>query len=327
MTDINSEIAIVTAETIHDKIYVIRGQQAMLDFELAELYGYTTKRFNEQVRNNIGKFAEDFRFQLTNEEWDNLRSKKSTSSWGGRRYLPYAFTEQGIYMLMTVLRGELATQQSIALIRLFKQMKDYVVESSALPDGKSALALAVQTSENTRAIGELKAGLAETQETLSSFMAGFAEGTPFGREYLIMDGMTLEADVAYRQIYGLAQRSVFVVDNYIGVKTLLHLRHVQQGVGVTVFSDNVGRGLAKAEFEDFCREYPDVSVAFKRTCGAFHDRFLVLDHGTENERVFICGSSSKDAGRRTTVIMESTLPELYRDMVDGLLDNPDLQLR
>ena len=87
----------------------------MLDFELAEIYGYSTKRFNEQVKNNAGKFDEDFLFQLTRDEWEILRSKNSTSRLeqgsGGRRYLPYAFTEQGIYMLMTVLKGELATKQ------------------------------------------------------------------------------------------------------------------------------------------------------------------------------------------------------------------------
>ena len=96
------EIILINEETIQDRIYIVRGQKVMLDFELAEIYGYTTKRFNEQVKNNIERFDEDFRFQLLKEEFDNLRSKKSTSSWGGTRYLPYAFTEQGIYMLMTV---------------------------------------------------------------------------------------------------------------------------------------------------------------------------------------------------------------------------------
>ena len=87
--------------TLKDKIYTIRGQRVMLDSDLAEIYGYSTKAFNQQVKNNIEKFDEDFRFQLTNEEAENLRSKILTSSWGGSRYLPYAFTEQGIYMLMT----------------------------------------------------------------------------------------------------------------------------------------------------------------------------------------------------------------------------------
>lgn len=106
---------IISEETIKNKIYIIRGQRVMLDMELAEIYGYTTKAFNQQVKNNIHKFDDDFRFQLTKDEWANLRSKKLTSSWGGTRYLPYAFTEQGIYMLMTVLKGDLATKQSKSL--------------------------------------------------------------------------------------------------------------------------------------------------------------------------------------------------------------------
>ena len=111
-------------ETIESMIYIIRGQKVMLDFELAEIYGYETRTFNQQVKNNINKFDEDFRFQLSKNEWDEiLMSKKLISSWGGSRKLPYAFTEQGIYMLMTVLKGDLATKQSIALIDAFKQMK------------------------------------------------------------------------------------------------------------------------------------------------------------------------------------------------------------
>lgn len=106
------EIILVNEETIQDKIYIIRGQKVMVDFELAEIYGYTTTRFNEQVKNNIEKFDKDFMFQLTQEEFENLMSKKSTSSWGGRRKIPKVFTEQGVYMLMTVLKGDLAVTQS-----------------------------------------------------------------------------------------------------------------------------------------------------------------------------------------------------------------------
>ena len=105
------EIILINEEMIQSKIYIVRGQKVMLDFELAEIYGYTTKRFNEQVKNNIERFDEDFRFQLLKEEFDNLRSKKSTSSWGGTRYLPYAFTEQGIYLL-TFPRRSLRTMKN-----------------------------------------------------------------------------------------------------------------------------------------------------------------------------------------------------------------------
>ena len=94
-------------ELITSKIYIIRGQKVMLDFELAEIYGYETKNFNKQVKNNNDKFDEDFMFQLSKEEYKEiLRCKNFTSSWVETRHLPYAFTKQGIYMLMTVLKGE-----------------------------------------------------------------------------------------------------------------------------------------------------------------------------------------------------------------------------
>ena len=129
----NAELAIVDERTLRDKIYVVRGVKVMLDFELAEIYGYTTTAFNQQVKNNSEKFeGDDFCFYLTQEEFRNLMSKNLISSWGGRRKPPRVFTEQGIYMLMTVLRGKLATQQSRALVRTFRAMKEYIVENQAL---------------------------------------------------------------------------------------------------------------------------------------------------------------------------------------------------
>ena len=122
------ELELLDEKSIKDKIYFIRGKEVMLDSDLAKIYGYTTTRLNEQVHRNISKFDEDFMFRLTEEEFNNLISHFATSSWGGKRYLPYVFTEQGIYMLMTVLKGEKAVNQSKALIRIFKKMKDFVIE-------------------------------------------------------------------------------------------------------------------------------------------------------------------------------------------------------
>ena len=128
------DVLVIGEDDLKDKIHLIRGQKVMLDADLAEIYGYETKAFNRQVKNNIEKFeGEDFMFRLSRSELSICsRCKNCTSrnvalfsgNKGGTRYLPYAFTEQGIYMLMTVLRGELATKQSRALIRMFKQMKD-----------------------------------------------------------------------------------------------------------------------------------------------------------------------------------------------------------
>ena len=102
----------------------------MLDYDLASIYGYETRRFNEQVKNNIERFDDTFRFQLTDSEFNILKSNFSTSSWGGTRKLPFAFTEEGIYMLMAVLKGDLAVSQSKKLIKLFKRMKDFIIKGS-----------------------------------------------------------------------------------------------------------------------------------------------------------------------------------------------------
>ena len=133
-----AEFPLIDETLLKSRIYTIRGVKVMLDADLAEIYGYSTKVFNQQVKNNIEKFDEDFRFQLNDTEITSLsRSKILTSMQvkgvkGGRSYKPYAFTEQGIYMLMTVLKGERATAQSKALIRLFKQMKDCIVQNQQL---------------------------------------------------------------------------------------------------------------------------------------------------------------------------------------------------
>ena len=125
---------LITTDDIRSKVYIIRGQQVMLDKDLAEIYGYEVKKLNQQVKRNIERFPEDFMFRLSNSEIDSVRSQFVTSrkkdffagQEGGRRYLPYAFTEQGIYMLATVLRGELAEQQSIFIMRTFREMRHYI---------------------------------------------------------------------------------------------------------------------------------------------------------------------------------------------------------
>ena len=125
---------LITTDDIRSKVYIIRGQQVMLDKDLAEIYGYEVKKLNQQVKRNIERFPEDFMFRLSNSEIDSVRSQIVTSrkkdffagQEGGRRYLPYAFTEQGIYMLATVLRGKLAEQQSIFIMRTFREMRHYI---------------------------------------------------------------------------------------------------------------------------------------------------------------------------------------------------------
>ncbi len=117
----------IPQETIETKIYIIRGQKVMIDYDLAYLYGVSTKVFIQAVKRNKRRFPHDFMFQLTSTEFEILRSQIVTSSWGGRRYLPYAFTEQGVAMLSSVLNSERAIQVNIQIMRAFTKMREMVI--------------------------------------------------------------------------------------------------------------------------------------------------------------------------------------------------------
>ena len=336
------EIILINEETIKSKIYSVRGRKVMLDFELAEIYGYTTTKFNQQVKNNIEKFDEDFMFQLTKEEFDNLISKKLTSSWGGRRKLPKVFTEQGIYMLMTVLKGDLAIRQSKALIRTFKQMKDYIIENQDLIGEREYLQLSMQISQNIHTTMELRSDLNDVEDQMAEVMDGLSNvvtrselsevmnefGEPhIKRGYLVLNGNPFKADVVYDEIYRQAKKSVFIVDNYIGLKTLEKLINIQDGVDVSIFSDNLVKGLRQSIFDDFSKEYPNLKIQLFHSGGIFHDRYIILDYGTNDEKIFLCGTSSKDAGGRITSILEDPDRKKYDSMIKDLLKNKKLVLK
>lgn len=119
-------------EIISRKIYVIRDQKVMLDSDLAELYNVETRRLNEQVKRNGSRFPMDFMFQLTMEEWDNLKSQNATSSWGGRRKLPYAFTEHGVLMLSSVLNSDRAIAVNIQIMRVYTQIREMLLTNNEL---------------------------------------------------------------------------------------------------------------------------------------------------------------------------------------------------
>ena len=317
-------LMILNETDLRSKIYTIRGLQVMLDFDLAAIYGYETKRFNEQIKNNIERFDEDFRFQLSEDEFRNLRSNFSTSSWGGLRYVPYAFTEQGIYMLMTVLKGDLAVRQSKTLIRIFKQMKDFIVQSQNVLASPELLKLSIQTAQNTDDIREIQQTMV-TKDYLQTVIKDFTD-PGIRRDYLFFNGETVEAAIAYSTIYSAAKQTIFVIDNYINLKTLALLKTVKPNVKVVIFSDNIGHYLHKTEFDDFCKEYPNVNIELRTTGGIYHDRYILIDHGTADEKIFHCGGSSKDAGARTTSISQVEDKSLYKNIISDLQQTPMLVL-
>ena len=316
MVTTENKITIVDEKSIKDKIYIVRGQKVMIDSDLARIYGYSTKDFNRQVKNNIEKFDSDFMFQLTDDEikilsrCKNFTSMQTKGVRGGRVYNPYAFTEQGIYMLMTVLKGELALKQSKSLIRLFKNMKDYIVSDSFI-DMRDFMKLSLQTVENTNLINEIKENMA-TKEDLANIMDNFIIPEKY-REFLILNGESVEADIAYNNIYSLAKKSIYIIDNYINLKTLVLL-------------DNVNNGLHKKELDDFRGEYSNIDINFIEVGGIIHDRYIVLDYNTNNEKIYHCGTSSKDAGKRINTIMEINDRDNYHIIINKLLNGKRLMI-
>ena len=316
-----NDLMIYDEDDLKSKIYIIRGVQVMLDFDLAKIYGYETRYFNRQVNNNIERFDKDARFQLTKEEFQNLMCKNFTSSWGGTRKLPYAFTELGIYMLMTVLKGELAVSQSKTLIRLFKQMKDYIIQlQNVLPSSEMRL-FSIQTQRNTEDIRQIK----QQVNDLAIVIKDFTDPN-IKKDYLFFNGQTVEADLAYSEIYSHAKKTIHIIDNYIGLKTLVLLKSVAKNVKVTIFSDNVNHSFHSAEFADFQKEYPNVNIKLKTLGGTYHDRYIFIDSGTQNEMIFHCGGSSKDVGKRVTSITKVEDVMLYQGIISSLQDNPILKL-
>ena len=297
-----NEISILEENSIRSKIHVIRGQQVILDFDLAQIYGYETRRFNEQVKNNSERFDEDFRFQLTKEEFEslNLMSKISTSSWGGTRKLPYAFTEQGIYMLMTVLKGNLAVTQSKMLIRTFKEMKHFIQNNShifaELDNIKNHLLQSdLHHKETDKKIKELfslmdKYNIKETQG-------------------IFFQGQIFDAYAKFESFLTAAKKEIILIDNYVDLSILQRLAKKKKGVNVTIYTDPKTK-LTAQDIQAFNNQYPTLTVNHTTKT---HDRFLIIDKTT----IYHIGASLKDLGKKCfgfTVFDPNFIPMILKNI-------------
>ena len=331
---------LITTDDIRSKVYIIRGQQVMLDKDLAELYGYEVKRLNEQVKRNISRFSEDFMFQLNKEEIPEKFSKsqiatlneKSNRQGSNIKKMPFAFTEQGIYMLATVLRGELAKQQSIFIMRTFREMRHYIKQNQQFVTRSEMELLASKVTE----ISVQTAGLIDKQKqtdqnvdliqkNVEQLSENFISEKDV-KNFVIYKGQKLEADIAYIGIYQQAKKSIYVVDDYMNAKSLQHLSQKADGVEVILFTENGkgGRGfLTNSLVTDFQNEYPPLRIKPNPDC---HDRLIVLDYGEETERVYHCGASSKDAGKKLCAINQITETAIIHPVIDRLLSLPDKKI-
>lgn len=312
----------------------------MLDYDLAEFYGYEVKALNQQVKRNIDRFPEDFMFQLKKEEVPKEFSKSqivTLNEKGDKRgtnikKMPYAFTEQGIYMLATVLKGQLAEQQSIFIMRAFREMRHYIKQNQQFVTPSELRLVTAKVSE----ISVQVAGIVDwknksedrfdnIQRSIDALSENFVLEKDF-KNFVIYKGQKFEADAAYIDIYQQAKKSIYVVDNYVNTKTLQLLSQKQEGVEIVLFTEN-GHGkkgfLSTAVVNDFLQEYPPLRIKPNADC---HDRLIVLDYGEPTEQAYHCGASSKDAGKKLCAINIIIETSMIHPLIDKLLLAPDKQI-
>ena len=326
----DSKAVVVPVGDLSDVVYRIRGYYVMLDADLAMYYGYEVKRINEQAKRNSDRFPEDFMFQLTDSEVEELRSQNATANINTKsRSNPYVYTEQGTYMLATVLKNEIAVTQSIAIMRAFRNMRHYIRENHQFVTKNEMKLLTDALSNKTNEIAtkqaETEIQIQDIKNSIDRINENFVNEVE-QKNFVIYKGQKFEADKAYIEIYQSAKKSIYVVDDYVNVKTLHLLSQKKAGVDVIIFTEN-GHGrkgfLTASEVTDFDNEYPTLTIKPNPDC---HDRFIVLDYGLKTEKVYHCGASSKDAGKKVCAINVIENTALVHPIINALLKNPDKAL-
>lgn len=281
---------------IQNLIYVIRGQQVMLDSDLAILYGYEVKRLNEQVKNNINRFPLDFMFQMTREEVKDLRSKFSTANINPKsRSLPHVFTEQGIYMLATVLNGEVAESQSIFIMRTFREMRRFIANNAFMFEKINSIELKQleYQMESDEKFGKIFEYISTHEED---------------NQKIFFDGQIFDAFSLLTDIIGHAQKEIVLIDGYMDVITLNILAKKNTGVDIFAYTLPSAR-ISALDINNFNTQYPTLIV--KKTT-AFHDRFLIID-GVEGYHI---GASLKDAGKKCFGINKIESLDAVKDIMN-----------
>ena len=279
-----SDVEKYETEKIKNLIYTIRGKQVMLDSDVAMLYHYETKNINKAMKRNIERFPEDFCFQLTEKEVENLRFQFGTSSlekenYGGRRYLPYVYTEQGISMLAGVLKNEIAIQVSISIIRAFIEMRRFILLNGQvfqeIDDIKG------QLLEHDKKFDEVFDELQRKQE--SEF-----------KQSIFFDGQIYDAYSLIIDIIRKAKQKILIIDNYIDDSILKMLSKKNKAVEVVILTSQ-NSNMRKLDIQKFNKQYPVLKLAYTNK---FHDRFIIID----NKELYHVGASLKDLGKKCFAI-------------------------
>ena len=292
----DKNLVIVDNIEIQNMIYSVRGKQVMLDSDLAQLYHVETKVFNQAVKRNINRFPEHFRFQLTESEFKNLRSqivtsRENDSTHGGRRYMPYVFTEQGIAMLSAVLKSDVAVEVSIKIMNSFVEMRNFLLSNR----------------EMFARLDRVELKQLETDKKLEEVFNYIATNTEV-KQNIFFDGQIYDA---FSFIIGLikkAKKEIILIDNYVDINTLNILCKKNKGVDIIIATAGKGN-LSTKDINKFNAQYPKLSV---KTTTDFHDRFLIID----KMEVYHIGASIKDAGKKSFGITKIEDKNLIQGLVN-----------
>ena len=296
-------------ENIENLIHVIRGKQVMLDVDLARLYGVETKRLNEQVKRNIERFPEDFMFQLTREEAESSRSQFATLNEDGElsrsqfatlngrghniKHLPYAFTENGVAMLSTVLRSQQAININIQIMRAFNTMRHFIATNAQVFQR-------LEVIEHTQLSlvahqEELAAHQTSTDQKLEEVFHRLDEGAATPKEAIFFEGQFFEARVLLEQIIKTAKKRVIIIDGYIDAATFEMLDVRAKGVTADIYSDSEYKTLRDSHNASKGKQ----PVNTHKWSKSSHDRWVIID-----DTLYHCGHSVKDLGKKLSAIMK-----------------------
>lgn len=259
--------------SIENKIMTIRNVQVILDEDIAREYGVTTGRLNEQVKRNIERFPHDFMFQLTREEFLILKSHFATSSWGGRRKLPFAFTELGVSMLSSVLTSKRAIEANIMIMRAFAAMRRFLVANSQV----------------FQRLDRIEYKLLESDQKIEDLYSKLEQKKLDPQQGVFYDGQIYDAYEFICNLLKKANTRIVLIDNYTDDSVLTMLDKRTKGVNATLFTQQISNQF-KLDLEKHNQQYPPIDVMlFKKA----HDRFLIID-----DEVYLVGASLKDLGKK-----------------------------
>lgn len=269
------------AQGIKQRIHVIRGVQVMLDSDLSELYQVATGALNQAVKRNIERFPPSFRFQLTSQEY-NLISQivissdeaDNIASHGGRRKLPYAFTEQGVAMLSAVLRSTVAVQVSIQVMSAFVELRSFVQSNAQLFQRMDLV-------EHRQIL---------TDQRVEALFDAMEAGKLPPKQGIFFDGQVFDAHAFVSGLVKSAKKSLVLIDNYIDESVLVLFSKRAKNVSLTLLTKNVSQRL-ELDVRKFNEQYPPIAL---KTFAKAHDRFLIVDGVT----VYHIGASLKDLGKK-----------------------------